>query len=125
MSARRFASWVWLFFLALAILTLLSLTRYMYRVQRLERVYRVVATQNAVLRATHDALAFRLTATPDPQDLEREIRERQGQVHPGEIPARVPPSEQLEAPPQTASGPSWRGLAPGQAWWLLFFGPEK
>ncbi len=122
-QGKRFAAWLWLFFLALAVLTLFSLTRYMYRVQRLERVYRVVATQHAILEATRDALAAQLTATPAPHELERELRERQGRVLPREMPVRVPPSQDLEPPWEHPVAASWEHLRPWQVWWLVFFGP--
>lgn len=114
---------LWLLLLGLGVVSLFSLTRYLYRVEQLENLYRVVATQNAMLGATRGALAQRLTATPDPQELERIWRERTGQVRPGELPVRVAPPDEVLLPqredlPPPATPPPW------YAWWLLFFGPE-
>lgn len=115
---------IWTALLVFTGFTFLSLTRYMYRVQRLERVYRIVATQNAMLLATQAALETQVASTPDPQALERFLRERTGQIQPGEVPIRVMPKPQMPrgdtlAPPLRA-----RDLPPWYVWWLLFFGPE-
>ncbi len=123
-TRTHLAAWLWFIVLAMAVLTLVSLTRYMYRVQRLERVYQVVATQNAILLATRDALSARLTATPDPQELERYVRERLGQVQPGEVPVRVMPEETRVPFPSTGGRTYLRDVPPWFAWWLLFFGSE-
>lgn len=112
----------WWMVLVLAGFALLSLTRYMSQVRRLERLYRVVATQHAQLQATRDALAAQLTATPDPQTLERFWRERTGQVKPGEQPVRIVPQGTPAArgvPPLRLPTPE----PPWRAWWRLFFGP--
>ncbi len=123
-EAKGVRTVLWTALLVFTLSTFLSLTRYMYRVQRLERVYRIVATQNAMLRATGTALATYLTATPDPQELERFVRERMGQVQPGEVPIRVIPEAQVRHDDALAPPLRVRDLPPWYVWWLLFFGPE-
>ncbi len=123
-TGGRATLWVWLLVLGLAVASLVSLTRYTYRVQQLERLHRVVATQNALLQATRAALSRQLTATPDPQELERLWRERTGQVRPGELPVRVVPPDTV-LPPQQPPLPPPQTPPPWLAWWLLFFGPAQ
>ncbi len=113
----------WLVLFVLAGLLLISLTRYMHQYRRMEEVYRFAATQNAVLKATRQALADALTATPDLAALEQRWRERTGQVKPGELPVRVQPPEEGLALSQM--GPAFHPTPepPWRAWLRLFFGP--
>ena len=123
-EAKGVRTVIWTALLVFTVFTFLSLTRYMYRVQRLERVYRVVATQNAMLLATQAALETQIASTPNPQELERLIRERMGQVQPGEVPIRVIPEPQRRHDDALAPPLRIRDLPPWYVWWLLFFGPE-
>ncbi len=124
MNERWRVGWTVLVLIA-TVGVLASLARYALRVQRLRALRDEVATVQAQLSATHQALATARAVTPSAEDWAATAQAGLGMVRPDDQAARVLP--QTPTPGPASPRPAEAAASPGSKppvywWWQLLFG---